>query len=161
MTINKFLLSIGLIIFLIASGVYIFRYELIAIASPYFVGSYSRVLQKHDPTVVTVYFRRTTHESQILALKSLLERQSLVQSTRYISADQALEGYKALHQDDQVLLKNLNELGENPLDAMLIIKITNPSQRESFINLINANVESSVIDQINNDEFDRFNRQIK
>lgn len=99
--------------------------------------------------IMTVYTKIDAPEPQILALKSVIESQTGVQSVQYISAEQALADFKAEHQDDQPTLQALSELGTNPLGANLTITISDPSIRQSLLRTIQSNDKDSVIDKIN------------
>ena len=72
----------------------------------------------------------------------------------YVSRGQALENFKLRHENDQTTLQALEELGDNPLGAVLNIKAKEPSQYESLANFLNEeNILSSdgqkIIDKIN------------
>jgi len=77
---------------------------------------------------VNVYFVTTTEEEDILALKRQLEALPEVQSVAYVSAEQALENFRVRHENDQLTLQALDELGENPLGAVLNVRANDPSQ---------------------------------
>ncbi len=70
---------------------------------------------------VSVYFNLDTKEPDILALKSRLESLKEVASVEYVSKDRALEIFKNRHAGDDVLLKSIKELDNNPLEASLNI----------------------------------------
>lgn len=98
---------------------------------------------------LTVYTKTGASESQILTLKSLIESQTGVQSVQYVSAEQALADFKTKHQNDQLTLQALNELGTNPLGATLTITVSDPSVKQALMNTIQSNDKSSVVDKIN------------
>ncbi|MEK7178318.1 MAG: permease-like cell division protein FtsX, partial [Patescibacteria group bacterium] len=64
---------------------------------------------------ISVYFNLDTKESDILALKSKLEGLKEVASVEYVSTDQALQIFKNRHAGDDILLKSIQELDNNPL----------------------------------------------
>ncbi len=100
---------------------------------------------KSDHTI-KVYFTIEASESDILNVKSSIEIQNGVESIQYVSANQALNDFKTKHQNDPATLEALNEIGTNPLGAILIITITDPSKKEYLNNYIKANVQNSIID---------------
>lgn len=98
---------------------------------------------------ITIYIKAGISESQILDLKSLLEKQSAVTSVQYISANQALADFKNQHQNDPSVTQSLNELENNPLTATLTIIINDPSQKALLQDFIKANDKNSIVGNIN------------
>ena len=73
---------------------------------------------------------------------------------KYVSRETALENFRLRHENDQITLQALDELGDNPLGATLNIKALEPSQYEGIANFLNEeNILSSegekIIDKIN------------
>jgi cell division transport system permease protein len=79
---------------------------------------------------VNAYFVIDALEEDMLTVQSVLEAMPEVASAAYTSREEALERFRERHQDDQVELQALEELGENPLLASLSIKATDPSHYE-------------------------------
>jgi len=109
-----------------------------------------------DKVDINVYFITTAEESDILALKKSVENLPEVSSVEYVSRDQALQGFKDKHQDDQLTLQAIDELGDNPLGAILNIKTKDPSQYAGVARFLdNSNNEllspsgTKIIDKIN------------
>ncbi len=103
---------------------------------------------------VNVYFVTSATESDILSLKTRIETMPEVSKVEYVSKEEALERFKERHADDAITLQALDELGDNPLGAVLNIKAKEPSQYESLANFLNEeNILSSeggrLIDTIN------------
>lgn len=71
---------------------------------------------------ITVYFQSNVSEDTILNLKKSLEGLSEVQYVNYVSQEQALANFKALHAGDQAITKTLDTLDSNPLLPSLDIK---------------------------------------
>ncbi|MBX4215470.1 ABC transporter permease [Candidatus Parcubacteria bacterium] len=110
--------------------------------------------QIKDKVDVNVYFNVSAPEERILELKRSLEALPEVRSAEYISREQALAEFKARHESDYLTLQALDELGENPLGAVLNVKAKEPSQYESiakFLGGYNALVPDApnIIDKIN------------
>lgn len=80
-----------------------------------------------DKIDISVYFKTTTPEDQILSIKQSLESLPEVKATEYISRDRALEIFKENHKDDPTILQALEELNANPLQASLNIKANDPN----------------------------------
>lgn len=85
-----------------------------------------------DKVDVNVYFVNEAPEEEILALKKQLEGLPEVAQVEYISRVEALATFKERHQNDEVTLQALDELGDNPLGAVLNIRAKETSQYESI-----------------------------
>lgn len=98
---------------------------------------------------ISVYFNLDAKESDILALKSKLDNLEEVSSVEYISASQALEIFKKRHSDDEVLLKSVQELSDNPLEASLNVLAKDASQYGKVASFLGQNQFESIISKIN------------
>ncbi len=79
-----------------------------------------------DKIDISVYFKTSAPEDDILKVRNSLESLKEVKSVEYVSRDKALEIFKERHQGDPVITQALTELGDNPLLASLNIKAHNP-----------------------------------
>jgi cell division transport system permease protein len=100
---------------------------------------------------VNVYFVPVAQEEDVLGLQNRLEALPEVASVEYISREKALENFKERHANDEVTLQALEELGENPLGAILNIKAVETSQYEGIARFLDGENESQpgFIDRIN------------
>ena len=103
---------------------------------------------------INVTFVTTAKEEDILNIKQTIESLPEVLLATYISREEALTLFKERHSTDQVILSALDELGENPLGAVLNIRAREPSQYASVAEFLESdNVLSSdgltIIDRIN------------
>lgn len=103
---------------------------------------------------INVYFITTAAPEDILSLQKKIEALPEVKTVEYVSREAALENFKLQHENDQITLQALEELGDNPLGASLNIKAKEPSQYEGIANFLNEeNILSSggekIIDKIN------------
>lgn len=71
---------------------------------------------------ITVYFQSNVLEDTILNLKKSLEGLDDVEYVEYVSQNEALNRFKALHGDDEAIVKTLETLDSNPLLPSLNIK---------------------------------------
>lgn len=114
---------------------------------------------------VSVYFNLDAKEPDILALKSKLESLKEVANVEYVSTDQALEIFKNRHAGDNVLLKSIQELDNNPLEASLNILAKNSAQYATIASFLNQDQFSKIISKINYTEnkvvIDRLNNIIR
>ena len=104
----------------------------------------STLSQLENKVDITVYFKTDANEDDIFSLKNKLAKLNEVASINYISADEALEAFRARHADNALITQSLDELGENPLEASLNIKAKDPTQYE----IISQFLKTSGIDSI-------------
>jgi len=72
----------------------------------------------------------------------------------YVSREQALADFEENHQNDEITLQALKELGENPLGAILNIKTKEPSQYQGIADYLStkpilSKEGASIIDEVN------------
>lgn len=75
---------------------------------------------------ITVFMADTASEEAILAVKADLEGRSDVASVQYVTREQALATFQLRHRSNPIIAQALQELGENPLQASLVVKAKNP-----------------------------------
>ena len=103
---------------------------------------------------VNVYFLTSAPEQDVLNLKTKISALPEVESVEYISREIALLNFKTRHENDQITLQALQELGDNPLGAELNIKAKDPSQYQGIAeflsqdNILSQN-GSPIIDKVN------------
>lgn len=94
---------------------------------------------------ISVYFKSSAPEDEILNVKQALTTLPEVKNIEYISRDQALEIFKKNHKNDKTILQALNEVNSNPLEASLNIKAQNPSQYATIAHYLdNPNINKYV-----------------
>lgn len=108
-----------------------------------------QLTQKVD---VTVYFTTNATDDQIQQLSNSLKALPEVSNITFVSRDQALAAFQARHQNDQLTMQALQELGENPLGASLEIRAKDPSQYETIAKFLESQQSTpagSAIDKVN------------
>lgn len=95
---------------------------------------------------INVYFALNANETDILDLKKTLEKMPEVATTEYVSREESLKRFKEKHQDNTLILQGLEEVGDNPLPAVLTMKAKDPSQYESITKSL---ADKTFIDDIN------------
>lgn len=98
---------------------------------------------------VTAYFKVEASEDEIMRVREDLTDHSQVKDIEYVSRDQALEEFRSLHAGDVLIQDSLAELDENPLQASLNIKATDPSEYASIVTFLEGNKFRTLIDKIN------------
>jgi len=105
---------------------------------------------------ISVYFKTTAPEDEILKIRKTLEELSEVKSVEYISRDKALEIFKEQHKDDPTITQALKELEDNPLLASLNIKDHDPNDYEAVASGLEAENLKNLIDKITFAESQRY-----
>ena len=126
----------------------------------------STLQQFRDKADMTVYFTTDAQESDIFALQKQVNALPEVASTQYTSADDALAAFREAHQNDQLTLQALDELGQNPLGAELTIKAKDITQYDAIANFLKGQEAlttqaPNIIDKINyfdQQNYDAINR---
>ncbi len=98
---------------------------------------------------ISVYFNLDSKEANILALKSKLEDLKEVATVEYVSTDRALEIFKSRHAGDEIIIKSIQELDDNPLEASLNILAKDSSQYETVVSFLDQDQFKSIISKIN------------
>jgi cell division transport system permease protein len=111
----------------------------------------SNVLIKNiqDKANVSVYFKQDVPEETIANIKKEIEKNNLISSVLYISKEQALEDFKNNNASEEIILKSIEQIGENPLLSSLVIKTHNPGQYQAVYEYLNAANFSPEISRIN------------
>jgi cell division transport system permease protein len=122
--------------------------------------------QFRDKADMAVYFTTDASPDAISALQAQVNALPEVASTQFTSADDALAAFRELHQNDQLTLQALDELGGNPLGAELAIKAKDISQYGAIADFLKGQEalgtgQSQIIDKINyfdQQHYDAINR---
>ena len=103
---------------------------------------------------VNVYFYPKVSESQIQDVQSMLEKLPEVANVEYVSQEQALQDFRQRHASDYLTLQALDELGSNPLGAVLNVRAKEAGQYESIAKTLDDNSNLSrgsnaIIEKVN------------
>ena len=113
------------------------------------IGNYalSALQEKID---ISVQFKDDASEEKILELKKDIEELEEVRTVEYISKEQALANFKEAHQDNKYISQSLEELGDNPLFAVLNIKAKSLEQYGAVDDYVNNNENyKDIIESVN------------
>jgi cell division transport system permease protein len=135
----------------------VMAFALFVIGALVFLGAMldTSLTQLRDKVDINVSFLTSAPEAEILDLKSQIEGLPEVLDVQYINREEALSEFRLRHEDDQLILQALDELGDNPLGANLNIKAKETSQYEGIAkfldsqNALEAGGENQIIDRIN------------
>lgn len=108
------------------------------------------ILQDLEEKVdISVYFKLETPESEILKIKTELEGISDVKSIEYVSREMALAKFEESHQNNPLIIKSLQELGDNPLEASLNVKARLIDDYEGIASFLDSPRFSGYVDNVN------------
>src|SRR3989338_4622987 len=86
------------------------------------------VASLQDKIDISVYFKTSAPEDQILSIKSSLEKMTEVKNVEYVSTAKALEIFKENNKDEPTLIQAVNEANGNPFEASLNVQAKHPNQ---------------------------------
>lgn len=119
------------------------------------VGSHT-IKMLREKIDISVQIKDDAEESKILEFKKDLEEMKEVKSIEYVSKDQALINFKEKHRDNEYINQSLEELGDNPLFAVLNIKANALEQYKIIDEYINNNENyKDIITKVNFKENER------
>lgn len=75
-----------------------------------------------DRVEVSVYFHANAPDTSVQNAVAYLRSLQQVRDVQTISANEALQQFAARHQNDETILKSLEEIGTNPFGSSLIVK---------------------------------------
>lgn len=117
---------------------------LLGLTTHYVLGS------MRDKVSVSVSFNPDVPEPRILEIRDELAKyKKEIASVEYVSREDALDSFLAESGNDPVIAQAIQEIGENPLLASLIIKATAPENYEIIVSQIQHSTFQSDISRIN------------
>lgn len=142
--------------FVSLSSVWVMTTTLLVIAGLLFMIALLGVTleQIRERVDINVYFLPEAQEEDIDALRRSIESLPEVATVEYVSREEALENFKERHADDEITLQALDELGDNPLGAVINIRAKETSQYEGIANFLESDSVlgsdgASIIDDVN------------
>lgn len=94
--------------------------------------SYAALTNVQSRVNISMYFNPEIGEQDIFAIKSDLEKYQEIKSIRYVSRDDALKEFLETEGNDPAITQALEEIGENPLLASLVIQAQKPEQYDTI-----------------------------
>lgn len=103
---------------------------------------------------INVYFITTAPEAEVLKIKDSIAALPEVERVEYVSRQAVLEDYKNRHQDEELHIRALEEVGDNPFGATINIKAKDPAQYEGITKFLESDTalgsgKGALIDSIN------------
>lgn len=114
-----------------------------------------------------IYFKENLNQQTLNEMITELENCPEIKEIEYLSANDSLIKFKERHQEDPLILKSLEELGENPLGSSLSLKLINPAEHQVTLNIVGQEKYQEIIHNQNFYDyqelialFDNFNNKI-
>jgi cell division transport system permease protein len=113
------------------------------------IGSKSALENIQQKVNISVYFNPEVKEERILEIKDKLAGYREIKSIDYVSKNQALDEFLQSGNNDPSINQALQEIGDNPLLASLVIKAQNPEQYDIIAQSIEQSNFRDEISRIN------------
>ncbi len=102
---------------------------------------------------MNIYFTTEASVEKITELQQALETQPQVAKATYISREDALSQFRERHKNDELTLQALDELGDNPLGAVVNVRAKETTQYEAIAKFVSdypsVTASPSILDKIN------------
>lgn len=99
-----------------------------------------------DQIDLSIFFHPEATDAQIDDVKAHVNSFPEVESVVFLSSEEALAAFKKQHEGSREILSSLDELGENPLGATLIVKTRDPKDYQKIIESLNVPEYEEIIE---------------
>lgn len=141
------------------ASVLVMTITLIVISCVLFVGVVLNTTLKdiQGKVDINIYFTKDAQQDGVDQIVKSVKALPQVADITYTNKEESLKEFRLRHQNDQLTLQALDELGDNPLGAKMSVRAKDPSQYETIVKFIKSSVSADdashqVIDRINYDE---------
>jgi cell division transport system permease protein len=101
---------------------------------------------------ISIYFKPDIKAEQAQEVQKYLQTLAQVKEVDFISSEQSLANFKAKHQNDPKILQSLEEIGNNPLGASLVIKANNTADYSAILATLQTPQYDNLIESKNFDD---------
>lgn len=122
---------------------------IIAFAGLIMIGTRLIVSNLEDRISISVSFNPDVPESRMHEMEQDLRQFKEIESVEYVSRDQALDRFLANTGSDPVIRQAINEIGENPLLASLVIRAKDQVNYEKITRALQSSQYQTDINRIN------------
>lgn len=109
------------------------------------VGAVEEIKDKVD---ISVYFKDTVEEDDILNIKQVLEDFEEIVQVEYVSRDEALALFEARHAGDEVVIQTLAGLDDNPLLASLNVRAGDLSDYGTIASYLESSALEDMVENV-------------
>jgi cell division transport system permease protein len=99
----------------------------------------------NDKVDITVYLNQNSPADQVNILRSELDNMNEVKKLTYVSPEKTLEQFQKKYQNNKIIAKTLDEIGDNPFGASLQVKLDKPQSFEKVLGVINQAAYQPII----------------
>jgi len=114
---------------------------------------------------ISVYFKPEVTDDEAKEISQSFSGDSRISSIEYVSKQKALDDFNARNGDNEILKKSLEELGDNPFEASLIIKSTDADNYQGIADFIENSRYKDKISSVNyhkyKEQIDSLSREMK
>ena len=114
-----------------------------------------------DKIDVSIYFKQTATEPQVLEVKTYLASLAQVNDITYISQQEALQGFRQRHQQNTAVIESLEALGQNPLGATLVIQANSLDDYPEILSVLDNSKYNELILDKNFDDHEAYIGKLK
>ena len=98
-----------------------------------------------DRIDVIIYFKPDISDDIVLSARTFLLDHKGVADVQFVGRDLALQRFRERHKDDPAILASLEEVGDNPLGASLVLKANDPTQYDAILSSLDNPIYSGAI----------------
>lgn len=99
-----------------------------------------------DQVDVSVFFVPTATDEQVQEVKEYVELFNDIKTVEIISKEQVLAEFRASHEQSPDIIASLDELGENPFGATMVIQTQTPGVYQKIIDSLQVPEYTSIIE---------------
>jgi cell division transport system permease protein len=92
-----------------------------------------------------IYFKENINQNILNEMITELENCPEIKEIKYLSSADSLTQFKEKHQEDPLILKSLEELGENPLGSSLSLKLVDPAKHQTTLAIVSQEKYQEII----------------
>lgn len=128
--------------------------SLYLISLTFMIGITANLLLKNvqDKINISIYFNPSMAEEDILSIKNKIQTYREIKSVEYVSRERALQEFLEMGNNDPAIKQALDEIGENPLLASLVIKANQADQYDTINQAIEKSDFREDVSRINYDK---------
>ncbi|MCF7907178.1 permease-like cell division protein FtsX [Patescibacteria group bacterium] len=98
-----------------------------------------------DKMDLGIYFKENINQNILNEMIAELESCPEVKEIEYLNSADSLIKFKERHQEDTLILKSLEELGENPLGSSLSLKLIDPTKHQTTLAIVGQEKYQEII----------------
>ncbi len=102
-----------------------------------------------DKVRISVYLKPEVSESKAKEIENEIRAYEKVSSVDYVSKEDALQNFREKNKDNESFRKSLEELGMNPLGAVINVKADNPDDYEAIAGRIESGEMMTHVSKVN------------